>query len=79
MVNNIGKTTLTLTAELGRETSFTSSDDITIITGELGAGFLLFDPAGTIGVISNFTSETDFVVTTHALSIDVQTILSLSY
>ena len=49
------------------------------ITGEIGKGFLLFDPAGTLGVISSFTDETDFVVTTHALSIDVQSILNLNY
>lgn len=79
MVNNVGKTTQTLSTNLGEATLFTTSENITILTGEIGKGFLLFDPAGTLGVISSFTDETDFVVTTHALSIDVQSILNLNY
>lgn len=79
MVNNIGKTTQILSTNLGEETSFTSQDLVTILTGELGVGFLMFDSAGTLGVISTFNSENDFVVTTYALSIDISTILSLNY
>lgn len=79
MVNNIGKTTQTLSTNLGETTSFTSQDSITILTGELGVGFLMFDSAGTLGVISTFNSENDFIVTTYALSIDISTILSLNY
>lgn len=79
MVNNVGTTTQTLSKELGRTTQFTTSDDITVITGTVGQGFLIFDPAGTLGVITTYTSETDFVVTTHALSIDINNILNLSY
>ena len=79
MVNNVGTTTQTLIARLGETNSFNTSDDITIITGTIGAGFLVFDPAGTLGVITTYTSETDFVVTTHALSIDINSILNSSY
>lgn len=79
MVNNIGKTTHILDTELGVTTPFTTSENITILTGEIGKGLLLFDPSGTLGVISKYTDETDFVVTTYALSIDIQKILSLSY
>lgn len=79
MVNNVGTTTQVLSTELGRETNFESNESITIITGTLGLGFLLFDSAGTVGVISNFESETKFTVTTYALSIDIQSILNLSY
>lgn len=79
MVNNVGKTTQVLSTKLGATTSFTSNDNITLITGELGTGLLLFDSAGTLGVISNFENETNFVVTTYALSIDIQNILNLSY
>lgn len=79
MVNNIGKTTQILSTNLGEETSFTSQDLVTILTGELGVGFLMFDSAGTLGVISTFNSENDFIVTTYALSIDISTILSLNY
>ena len=79
MVNNVGTTTETLSVELGRTTQFTTSDDITVITGTIGKGFLVFDSAGTLGVITTYTSETDFIVTTHALSIDINAILSLEY
>ena len=79
MVNNVGTTNQTLTATLGATNSFTSDSSITIISGELGKGFLLFDAAGTLGVISTYTSENNFVVTTYALSIDVPTILNLDY
>ena len=79
MVNNVGKTTQTLSTNLGEPTSFTSTETITLLTGEVGKGLLLFDPIGTLGVISDYTDETDFTVTTYALSIDIQTILSLSY
>lgn len=79
MVNNVGKTTQNLSTQLGEATSFTSTESITLLTGEIGKGLLLFDPVGTLGVISDFTNETDFKVTTYALSLDIQTILNLSY
>lgn len=79
MVNNVGKTTQVLSTNLGETNSFTSSENITILTGEIGKGLLLFDPAGTLGVISDYTSESNFIVTTYALSIDIQSILNLSY
>lgn len=79
MVNNVGKTTHELNTNLGETTQFTSSDDIIVIAGEIGRGFLIFDSIGTVGVVSNFTDETDFSVTTHALSIDINNILSLEY
>jgi len=79
MVNNVGTTTQTLNIKLGETTSFTTSDDITIITGSIGKGFLIFDPSGTLGVITDYVDETNFTVTTHALSIDINAILSLEY
>lgn len=79
MVNNVGKTNKTLSTNLGESTQFNSKEDITLITGELGVGLLVFDPAGTLGAISTFTDENDFMVTTYALSIDISKILSLNY
>ena len=79
MVNNIGKTTQTLSTNLGGTTSFTNKEDITLLAGELGTGLLVFDSTGTLGAISTFTSENDFIVTTYALSLDISTILGLSY
>ena len=79
MVNNVGKTTRILNTNLGSTNTFESNSSITIIAGELGLGCLLFDEEGTLGVISNYTSNTNFIVTTYALSIDIPTILSISY
>lgn len=79
MVNNVGKTTRTLNIQLGGTNAFTSLTGITIISGEVGRGFLLFDSAGTLGVVTTYVDDTDFTVTTYALSIDVESILSLSY
>ena len=79
MVNNVGKTTQTLSTNLGGTTSFTNKEDITLLAGELGTGLLVFDSTGTLGAISTFTSENDFIVTTYALSLDISTILGLSY
>ena len=50
-----------------------------IVTGKIGKGFLVFDPTGTLGVISSFTNEQNFMVTTYALSIDIPSILNLEY
>lgn len=79
MVNNISKTTKTLNTNLGETTTFTSKEDITLLVGEIGLGLLVFDKAGTLGVISEFTDENNFTVTTYALSIDIPTILNLNY
>lgn len=79
MVNNISKTNKTLSTNLGEKTSFTNKEDVTLITGEIGLGLLIFDSAGTLGAISEFTDENNFIVTTYALSIDISTILGLNY
>ena len=80
MVNNIGRTTKTLNTTLGETTSFTPSDNLTILTGELGTGFLIADTSGTLGVVSAYTnSESNFTVTTYARSIDINTLLTASY
>lgn len=79
MVNNIGRTTQTLSTNLGGTVTTLTSSDITLLTGSLGQGCLIFDSAGTLGVITTFTDQNDFIVTTYALSIDVQSILGQSY
>ena len=79
MVNNVGKTTQILSTNLGETTSFTSNENITLLTGELGLGLLVFDLSGTLGVVSTFTDENNFIVTTLAVSIDIQTILNMNY
>jgi hypothetical protein len=79
MVNHVGKTNVILNKNLGQTTQFTSSDDVMLIAGDLNTGALIFDPDGTVGVVTTFMSGNDFMVTTHALSIDIQAILSLEY
>lgn len=79
MVNNVGKTTQILSTNLGETTSFTSNENITLLTGEFGLGLLVFDLSGTLGVVSTFTDENNFIVTTLAVSIDIQTILNMNY
>ena len=79
MVNNIGRTTQTLSANLGGAVTTLTSSDITLLTGSLGQGCLIFDSAGTLGVITTFTDQNDFTVTTYAISIDVSSILGQSY
>lgn len=81
MVNNIGKTiSKTLNTTLGGVTTpALVSTDIEMKTGTLGNGCLIFDNAGTIGIVSGYVDQNNFVTTTYALSIDIQTILSASY
>lgn len=80
MVNNIGRTTKTLSTSLGGTTSFTPNDNLTILTGVNGVGLLIFDSDGTLGVVTTYTdNQTNFTVTTYALSIDIPSILALSY
>lgn len=79
MVNNVAKTNQVLNTSLGGTTSFTSKDDVTLLTGEIGTGLLVFDSSGTVGAVSTFTDENNFIVTTYALSLDIPTILGQSY
>ena len=79
MVNNIGTTNQTLNTNLGGTVTTLTSSSVTLITGELGKGCLIFDSAGTLGVITGFISENNFTVTTYALSIDIETILHETY
>ena len=79
MVNNIGKTNQSLSTNLGGSTTTLTSNDINLISGMLGVGCLVFDRAGTLGVITTFTDQNSFVITTYALSINVSQILHLGY
>ncbi len=78
MVNNVAITTKTLSTNLG-DTLQLAGDDMTIVTGEIGKGLLVFDPVGTLGVVTSYTSVDNLIVTTHAISIDINGILSINY
>ncbi len=81
MVNNIGKTiNKTLNTTLGGVTTpALVATDIDMKTGELGNGCLIFDSAGTIGVITDYIDTSNFTVTTYAISIDIETLLTSTY
>lgn len=81
MVNNIGVTiNKKLNTTLGGVTTpALVSTDINMKTGELGKGCLIFDSDGTIGIISDYSNQNNFTVTTYAISIDIESILGLSY
>lgn len=81
MVNNIGVViNKKLNTALGGVTTpALVSTDINMKTGELGNGCLIFDTDGTIGIVSEYSDQDNFTITTYAISIDVESILGLSY
>lgn len=88
MANNIGTTTSTLSRTIGGTTVITdplNTSGITIISGQLGVGAMIFDSNGTMGVCTAFElnqSQTyDYTFRTSSLNteIDIQTMLGQSY
>lgn len=88
MANNIGITTKTLPRVIGQTVEFDTTDEwnsITMFSGQLDLGAIIFDEKGTMGVCSNFTRDENnnpiYTIRTTTLNtqIDIQKILSLSY
>lgn len=85
MANNIGVTSTTLSRTIGNITTITDASTITAITGYVDVGFLVFDNAGTMGICTSFTRDSQdnptYVFRTCSLNteIDIQSILSRSY
>ena len=79
MVNSVARTGKILNTNLGGTTSFSEGDTVIILAGEISRGLLLFDPAGTLGVISSLSDQSTFSVTTCALSVDINSILGESF
>ena len=88
MANNIGITTETLPRIIGQTVDFDTSGEwnsITMFSGQLDLGAIIFDETGTMGVCSNFTRDSNnnpiYTVRTTTLNtqIDVQSILGKSY
>lgn len=75
MVNNVGTTEIALSTTIGGITNVLQAD-ITVISGELEQGFLLFGSNGAIGVITEFTDADDFVLKTYATSDVVKSAIS---
>lgn len=88
MVNNTGTTTSKLPRTIGRAIEFnelSGLSSVTIISGELGLGFLLFDEDGTVSVCTETMADEqgnlsyEFTTTTLDTEIDIQDALSQSY
>ena len=89
MSNNIGITTETLPRTIGQTVEFDTTGEwnsITMISGQLDLGAIIFDEDGTMGVCSEFTRDDNnnnplYTIRTTTLNtqIDVQAILGKSY
>lgn len=88
MSNNIGITAETLPRTIGQTVEFDTTGEwnsITMISGQLDLGAIIFDEDGTMGVCSKFTRDENnnpiYTVRTTTLNtqIDVQAILGKSY
>lgn len=88
MSNNIGITTENLPRVIGQTMDFDTTGEwnsITMISGQLDLGAIIFDENGTMGVCSNFSRDDNnnpiYTIRTTTLDtqIDIQTILGKSY
>lgn len=88
MANNIGITTVKLPRTLGETIDFDATDElasITLITGEMDLGCMIFDGDGTLGICTSFTRDESgnpiYTIETKSLNaeVDVQNILSQNY
>lgn len=88
MANNIGITSETLPRVIGQTMDFDTTGEwnsITMISGQLDLGAIIFDENGIMGVCSNFTRDDSnnpiYTIRTTTLNtqIDIQTILGKSY
>lgn len=88
MANNIGVTIKKLPRVIGETVDFDTTDEwtsVTMISGELDLGCMLFDDNGTMGVCSAFRRDTNnnpiYTIRTSTLNtgVDVQSILAQSY
>lgn len=88
MANNIGITTQKLPRVIGETIDFDTTSEwssITLITGELDLGCIIFDEDGTMGICSKFDRDSDnnpiYTIRTTTLNtqIDITSILSQEY
>ena len=88
MSNNIGITTENLPRTIGQTMDFDTTGEwnsITMISGQLDLGAIIFDENGTMGVCSGFARDESnnpiYTIKTMTLDtqIDVQAILGKSY
>ena len=88
MANNIGVTNLKLPRIIGEVVDFDISselDSVTMITGNLDLGCMIFDNDGTLSICTNFTRDDNdnpiYTLRTSSLNteIDIQSMLSENY
>ena len=88
MANNIGVTSLKLPRVIGETVDFDISsewDSVTMITGDLDLGCMIFDNDGTLSICTNFTHDDSnnpiYTLRTSSLNteIDIQSMLSKNY
>ena len=88
MANNIGVTSLKLPRVIGETVDFDISsewDSVTMITGDLDLGCMIFDNDGTLSICTNFTRDANnnpiYTLRTSSLNteIDIQSMLSKNY
>ena len=88
MANNIGVTNLKLPRVIGETVDFDISsewDSVTMITGDLDLGCMIFDNDGTLSICTNFTRDDNdnpiYTLRTSSLNteIDIQRMLSKNY
>ena len=88
MANNIGITSLKLPRTIGETVDYDTTDEwtsVTMITGALDLGCMIFDNDGTMGVCSAFRRDDSnnpiYTIRTTTLNteIDIQSILAKSY
>lgn len=88
MANNIGVTNLKLPRVIGETVDFDISsewDSVTMITGDLDLGCMIFDNDGTLSICTNFTRDDNdnpiYTLRTSSLNteIDIQSMLSKNY
>lgn len=88
MANNIGITTETLPRVIGQTLDFDTTGEwnsITMFSGQLDLGAIIFDEDGTMGVCSGFKRDESnnpiYTIKTTTLNtqIDIQAILGKSY
>jgi len=88
MANNIGITTENLPRVIGQTMDFDTTGEwnsITMFSGQLDLGAILFDEKGTMGVCSGFNRDENnnpiYTIRTTTLDtqIDIQAILGKSY
>ena len=88
MANNIGVTTIKLPRVIGETVDFDTTDEwtsVTMITGDLDLGCIVFDDDGTMGICSGFRRDSNnnpiYTIRTSTLNneIDINNMLSQSY